>query len=197
MTAKVKICGITNIEDATLAENLGADFIGLIFAKKSPRYVSPEQAKKIVSALSSAKAVGVFVEQDHQETENTAENCGLWGIQHYSYFDTPFQNHAYIYAIRMGAPDAPKDFTFQNYDYLLIDSYDEKIHGGTGKTFDWSKIPLDRDRVFLAGGLGPENICAAARENVFSLDLSSSVEAHPGKKDPEKLKSLFDNLKNA
>lgn len=194
---KIKICGITTIEDALLAEKLGADFLGFIFAKTSPRYISPQKAKNIISHLTTAKPVGVFVDDNHAATEDIAEYCGLWGIQHYQYFSEPFQNQAYIYAVRMGAPETPENFSSLHCDYLLIDSYDEKIHGGTGKTFDWSKIPLDRARVFLAGGLGPDNICAAARENVFSLDLSSSVEAQPGKKDPDALHMLFTNLKNA
>lgn len=198
MRVKIKICGVTNIGDALLAESLGADFIGLVFADGSPRCVSETAAKEIAGALTTAKAVGVFVQHSRDETERIAEECGLWGVQHYTYFPEGFWGPHYIYALRLGAPDQPQDFSSLNCDYMLIDSYDEKQHGGTGKTFDWAELPaaIPRARVFLAGGLGPHNICAAARENTFSLDLSSSVEARPGKKDPAKLKKLFTNLKN-
>lgn len=198
MRPKVKICGITNLGDALLAESLGADFIGFVFAEKSPRRVTETAAKEISAALTTARAVGVFVEHSRDETERIAEECGLWGVQHYSYFPEGFWGPHYIYALRLGAPAMPQDFSSLKCDYMLIDSYDEKQHGGTGKTFDWSELPsgISRARVFLAGGLGPHNICAAAREKTFSLDLSSSVEARPGKKDPAKLKQVFTNLNN-
>lgn len=198
MKPKIKICGITNIEDALLAESLGADFIGLIFASQSPRCVDTQTALNITKELTSAKPVGVFVEHSFEETHRIAEQIGLWGIQHYSYFEDVFEGFKYIFASRLGAPDTPTDFSSLSNDYLLLDTYDKTKHGGTGQTFDWSRIPksVDKSRLVLAGGLAPENICAAARENSFALDLSSSVEAHPGKKDPQKLKQLFDNLRD-
>lgn len=197
MKPKIKICGITNIEDAMLAESLGADFIGLIFAHQSPRHLSILQAIEISRKLTTARPVGVFVEQTYEGTLEIADAVKLWGIQHYSYFPQSFVNYTYIYASRLGAPDTPEDFASLNFDYLLLDSYEKNKHGGTGHSFDWSQIPeLDRARIILAGGLGSHNICAAARENVFALDLSSSVEAHPGKKSPKKLKTLFSTLQS-
>ncbi len=203
---KIKICGVTNAEDALLAERLGADFIGIIFAQKSPRAVEIAAAKNIAAALKTAKTIGVFVEQTHKETAEIAAACGLWGVQHYTYFSQGFADAQYIYAMRLGAPESaavPQDFSLNfsltGADYVLIDSYDEKQHGGTGKVFDWAEIPsaLPRARLFLAGGLNADNIGAAAGENVFALDLSSGVEARPGHKDPEKLKQLFINFKDA
>jgi len=199
---KIKICGVTNIEDALLAEHLGADFIGIIFAQKSPRAVGIAAAKNIAAALKTAKTIGVFVEQTHKGTAEIAATCGLWGVQHYTYFPQGFTDAQYIYAMRLGAPETaavPQDFSLTGADYVLIDSYDEKQHGGTGKTFNWADIPsaLPRARLFLAGGLNANNIGAAAGENVFALDLSSGVEARPGHKDPEKLKQLFINFKDA
>ncbi|HRJ13293.1 MAG TPA: phosphoribosylanthranilate isomerase, partial [Alphaproteobacteria bacterium] len=123
---------------------------------------------------------------------------------HYSYFPQKFDGFNYIYAVRMGGPpasagagSAPKDLSSLTADYLLLDSYDENQHGGTGKTFDWSQLAkLDTRRTFLAGGLGPLNICAAARISPYALDLSSSVEISPGIKDPNKLQQLFENLRD-
>lgn len=201
MTPKVKICGLIDPQDARLAEALGADYIGLVFEKSSRVYVDIDQAKKITAVLDRAKPVGVMVDQSYEESIEIAEKAGLWGIQHYTYFDQGFRTagFAYIYAARLGAPNTPENFSSLKYDYLLLDSYDKKKYGGTGKTFDWGTIPnVDRARLFLAGGLGPDNICAAAREKTFALDLSSSVEAEPKdgvyRKDPEKLKKLFSNF---
>jgi len=194
---KIKICGITNSRDALLAESLGADYIGMIFARQSPRNVTVELADAIAQKLTTAKPVGVFVEQDYIKTLEIAQKVGLWGIQHYSYYPQKFPDFQYIYAVRMGAPDAPKDLSSLQADYLLLDSYVENQHGGTGKTFDWAELAqLDRSRAFLAGGLGPLNICAAAQTFPYALDLSSSVETAPGIKDANKLQQLFENLRD-
>ncbi len=196
-TSKVKICGITTARDALLAEQMGADYIGLIFARQSLRCVTIDKARAIIAQLKTAKPVGVFVEQDYNKTLEIARAVSLWGIQHYSYFPQKFDGFNYIYAVRMGAPNAPKDLSSLSADYLLLDSYDENQHGGTGKTFDWSQLAeLDKRRTFLAGGLGPLNICAAARISPYALDLSSSVEISPGIKDPNKLQQLFENLRD-
>mgnify|MGYP006424874121 CR=1 FL=1 len=194
---RIKICGNTRVGDALLAERLGADFIGLIFARQSPRHVSVDRAHAIAASLSRARPVGVFVDQDYEETLEIAEKCGLWGIQHYRNFPEGFRDFTYILGLRMGEPGMddpnwPDDWASLACDYLLIDTYDKKAHGGTGKTFDWDRIPaMARDRTFLAGGLGPHNICAAAKQGVYALDLSSSVETSPGIKDPDQLEILF------
>jgi phosphoribosylanthranilate isomerase len=193
MRTKIKICGITRPQDAMLAEQLGADYLGFIFAPSSPRYIAPMDARAITAQLTRAVPVGVFVDTSVDETLAIAHAAGLKAIQHYQYHPGAFRDYSYICAMRMGAPDMPADWSLSAADYVLVDSYDAHSHGGTGKTFDWSALAgQPMARLFLAGGIGAHNLGAALRLSPFAVDLSSAVESAPGQKHPLKLQQLFE-----
>lgn len=198
MRSNIKICGITRIEDALLAEELGADFIGLIFTRPSPRCITPGQAREITSRLTRAKAVGVFVEQNFEETLAIAKTAGLAGIQHYSLPEKKPAPYFCIYA--QAVQGVVDDTVFQHPvpDYILLDTYSVRQHGGTGRSFDWSLIPpAHHHRIFIAGGIGPHNIAAALALRPYAIDLSSGVEDSPGIKSHEKLNHLFAEINYA
>lgn len=186
---RLKICGITRPEDARLAESLGADFIGLIFAAQSKRQVTVNQARAIAAALTTARPVGVFVDTPASAVEALAGAVGLWGVQHP---DPPRGGFADAVTIQVIPHDRIADHTpVEGAAYRLIDTHVPGQAGGTGRSFDWSCLPGERSDIFLAGGLRPDNIAAAARLGVHGLDLSSGVEAAPGFKDPHLLRALF------
>lgn len=194
---KVKICGITNVEDAKLCSNLGADAIGFIFHKKSKRYVEPELVKKMISKLPPFLIkVGVFVNERSSTVNKIADYVKLNVVQlHGDELPEYLEKIKYptIKAFRVN-----DDFNFENLnDYenhsFLLDSLHLKEYGGTGLKFDWDKIPNDiKNKIILAGGISEENIEKIYNEVCpYAIDVSSSVEIEPGKKDHNKLKSLF------
>ena len=182
----LKICGTTNLEDALFCDELGVDYLGFIFYPPSKRYITPEAAKPIIQQLTHSKAIGLFVEQSTAEILTIAKDLNLWGVQVYQ--DHIFPKGAEIQVIRAIAIDDPLP---QNYDYLLIDSH---RLGGTGQSFDWSRLPLDLSRVFLAGGINTGNIKAALEHNPFAIDLVSGVETQSGKKDFAKITTIMESL---
>lgn len=191
MKTRIKICGITRVEDALLAEKLGADFIGLILTHHSKRSISADHARDIAGALTTAKPIGVFVEQDFAETINLARHIGLHGVQHYTYFDAGFAPFFYIHAQSIAAEQHP-NMGFSSADALLMDTKVGSQHGGTGQTFDWSVLPpVHLSRTIIAGGITPDNIADALRLTPYAVDLSSGIEDSPGIKNAQKLQQLF------
>ncbi len=201
---RVKICGITNIEDALLACELGADAIGLIFYENSPRCVNIEQAAAIVAPLPEQIAkIGVFVKTPPDEIRRHIERVGLTAVQfHGDYaFDTiaQFPPEMVIAVARVGA-----DFQAHTLEQwrevaaaVLLDTQKRGLYGGTGETFDWQAAIEAKTyaKIILAGGLTPDNIAlAAASVAPYALDISSGVEASPGKKDHATLRRLFEQL---
>lgn len=187
---KVKICGITRAEDAALAIELGADYLGFIFVKESPRYV---ECGSIAAALRAAalpphSRVGVFRDASRDEILRTIETAKLDLVQiHGAPVDVPVP---VIHAFQIG--DALPDTTTRA-DYVLFDT-----GGGTGRTFDWSLLErYDRAKpFFLAGGITPDNVAGAiAKTHPYAIDLASGVERAPGIKDPDKLKALFEAIR--
>lgn len=181
MKPKVKICGITRAEDAELAIELGADYLGFIFVKESPRYIEhPPQTHGV-------QRVGVFRHATRDEILRAIEVAKLDLVQiHGPLVDTGFPT---IHAFKVG--DTLPDTT-TTAEYVLFDT-----GGGTGRTFDWSLLEsYDRTRpFFLAGGLTPDNAAdAIAAARPFAIDLSSGIERAPGIKDPEKMKRLFEEI---
>lgn len=202
---RIKVCGITSVEDATAAINGGADALGFIFAEKSPRYVSPNDAREIVSELPPfIHFVGVFVDKDPIEVQEIIEYCGLTHVQLHGKENPEYcENLAnsaspckLIKAFRVGSATMAADFTPYEKSVIgfLLDTYVEGIEGGTGKTFDWQLIEtlkLQRP-VILAGGLSPENVAEAVTKVApFAIDVNSGVEIEPGKKDHAKLAELM------
>lgn len=199
---KLKVCGITNPGDARECARLGVDFIGFVFAP-SPRQIAPEAALEIARLLGSAvKTVGVFT----QEGESVAQIAGLCKLDyiqlHGDQSDRLAQNlgaERVIRAVRIS--DANSINTISSYPsacYYLLDSYSKNAKGGTGTTWDWKLIsePIIDKPIFLAGGIDAENVAEAIqRVNPFAVDVSSGVEAMPGKKDIVKLERLVRNVR--
>lgn len=203
---RIKVCGITSAEDAKEAIGIGVDAIGFIFAESSPRFISPEKAKEIVTQLPPfIHYVGVFVDKDPVEIQEIIEYCGLSYVQLHGSEDAEYcQKLAQaatpcklIKAFRVGSRTMAADFTpyEDSVKGFLLDTYMEGQEGGTGRPFDWSiveslKLQLP---VILAGGLNPENVAEAIRSvRPFAIDLNSGVETEPGKKDLAKLRNLVE-----
>src|SRR3712207_4382090 len=194
---KVKVCGITNPDDARVAAKAGADAIGLVFAE-SPRRVSVERAKEIAAALpQDVLKVGVFVDAGPEEVLRIAREVGLDYAQLHG--DEPPEAVAeirggglgVIKALRVRNADALADVERYEADLFLLDAWSAKARGGTGARFDWklAKSLKGRDNILVSGGLDPENV----REAIgffepYGVDASSSLEDRPGKKNGERVR---------
>lgn len=197
---KVKICGITNLADAKAAVAAGADALGFVFYKKSPRYIIPEKARRIIKSLPSRIVkVGVFVNAKRKEILKTARSCGLDTLQFHGAespaFCLGFKDYKTIKAFRVKDRLVLKNILKYKTSAYLFDTFVRSKPGGTGEKFDWRllKIPGNiKQQVFLAGGLRQGNIKEAmGRLSPDWLDVSSSVEKEPGKKDRGKMKKLI------
>lgn len=196
----VKICGITNLADALLAAELGASAIGFIFAP-SPRQMTPHKVRKIVRAIPPlVKTVGVFVNEASATIKAVMQHCGLDLVQLHGDESPAFCDELMPYAIKsVRVKDESCLQTSRAYHgkvrALLLDTYSREKVGGTGKTFDWNlaiKIKKMGVPVILAGGLGPSNINLAIQTvNPYAVDVNSSIEAYPGKKDPALMKAAM------
>ena len=203
---RVKICGITSIEDAMAAVEAGADAIGFVFAP-SPRQIDSATAKRIADALPPFIArVGVFVNADPSLLE-VARDCGLDAAQlHGEQSDLFAQLLApHIRIIRvLRVKDEESLASIKSYpaaDAYLLDTFSKDALGGTGKSFDWElavKAKQFGKPVILSGGLNPENVEEAVRlVRPYAVDVSSGVELSPGKKDHNKIKELVENVRKA
>ncbi len=201
---RVKICGITNIEDAKVAENAGAYAIGLVFYKDSPRYISINKAKEIVKNVTPLlNCVGLFVDADKAYINNILEQVNLDILQFHgqeSEQACALYNKPYIKAIRMNEEinllEEVKEYF--SAKALLLDTYVEGILGGTGKVFDWNMIPRNLEKpIILAGGLNVDNVKDAINKvNPYAVDVSGGVEIEQGKKDPDKIKEFINETLN-
>jgi phosphoribosylanthranilate isomerase len=199
---KIKICGITNAEDAAVAVSAGADALGFVFYRKSPRFVEPCVVRSIVAGLPPfILSVGVFVNEDLSVVRTIVDECGLTlaqlhGDETAEYCDS--LGRPVLKALRMkdrGAVSTLADFqACRHVRGFLIDAFSEQAYGGTGHTTDWA-LAAEAARsatVLLAGGLTPANVSGAIRQvGPYGVDVSSGVEAEPGKKDPAKLKAFI------
>ncbi len=198
---RVKICGITNIEDALLAVGLGADALGFVFAP-SPRKISPEVAREIIEALPPfVSRVGVFVNQVRDKVEKIAHLCNLDVLQLHgeesSAYCKAFELKV-IKALRVKDSSVLDVMSKYEVDAFLLDTFVGDKHGGTGKTFNWKIAGEAKSfgEVILSGGLTPKNIDEAIVDvEPYGVDVSSGVEAYPGKKDPEKLRAFFNAVR--
>jgi len=201
---KVKICGITNWADARLACKSGADFLGFNFYRPSPRYIKPAKAREIVRRLpKKVAAVGIFVNETEQAMLEIARAVGLRYFQLHgdespmliSRLRRSLPSVKVIKAIRVRTNiRADQVRSFRGASAILLDGFDSRRRGGTGKTFDWSLVARfrTRRRVFLAGGLTPDNVAdAICATRPYAIDVCSGVEMAPGKKDSAKVKALM------
>jgi phosphoribosylanthranilate isomerase len=197
---KIKICGITRVEDAQLCADLGADFLGFIFVRSSPRYIEPEKAAEIASRVKGPKFVGVFRDESLEAIHRITHRAGLDLIQFHgteSDEDIHTLGLPSVKAIRVGET-LPDTSSHPSADWLLFDTFDDRRGGGTGRPFDWSLLAIyPRTKpFFLAGGLGPDNVAAAiSLVRPDAIDVSSGVESASGIKDPDKLRTLFERVK--
>jgi len=205
--AKVKICGITNWPDARRAIEAGADFLGFNFYAGSPRYIEPTKARRIVKRMPKrVGAVGVFVNESEEKMAEIAHSVGLAQLQLHG-DESPAvvrrlsRSFSVIKAVRVRKSFRATQLSrFKDAKALLLDSFDAKQWGGTGKVFDWSAAGRVNGgvKIFLAGGITPENVGAAIRiTNPYAVDVCSGVEATPGKKDAKRMKAFMRAVEKA
>jgi phosphoribosylanthranilate isomerase len=199
MTPRVKVCGITRVEDAMLAADLGAAAIGFVFWPKSPRVISVETARAIAATVPPwVVCVGVFVDQDAEYVRETARDVPLGAIQLHG--NEPPAYAATLMQPVLKALPVHAGFDARALDELppaitvLLDAHDPERRGGTGATIDWqiAKAAAMRRPIVLSGGLNPDNVAAAIDTvHPYAVDVSSGVELAPGVKDPDKMRAFF------
>jgi phosphoribosylanthranilate isomerase len=204
---RVKICGITNVEDALLACELGADAIGLNFYGKSPRCISPFMASKIIQKLPPfVVPVGVFVNWQAAAVTTLAKALGLAAAQLHGDESPQLVNEiakkvSVIKALHLGKGSVlPPIAKYRGATAFLLDAPHSGQYGGTGHTTDWSlaHTAAKSHRILLAGGLTPENVAEAILAvRPYAVDVTSGVESKPGRKDPAKLSAFFDAVARA
>lgn len=206
---KVKICGITNLEDALLSARLGADALGFNFYEKSPRYIAPEKAGAITERLpEDVMKVGVFVNEAVGRICKIADIAGLDAIQLHGEEDNKFIEDVHmrsglvvIKAFRISLDFNPNRAKYSSAEAVLLDKYSSREPGGTGETFDWNIARLVSnlvDRVYLAGGLTTDNVAdAIGTVRPYAVDVCSRIEARPGKKDAARLERFIAAVKEA
>jgi phosphoribosylanthranilate isomerase len=198
---KVKICGITNIDDALYAAELGADALGFIFVKSSPRHISPGAARKIIQALPPfVVPVGVVADMPYNDILEIIDQTSIGCVQLHG-DETPKQIVKYpvpVYkSFRVDSSFNPEILRRYKGSAYLLDTKISGELGGTGQTFNWEIAVKAKEygRIILAGGLTPENIIEAVRiVQPYAVDVNSGVEECPGKKDRNKMKLLFKQL---
>jgi phosphoribosylanthranilate isomerase len=199
---KVKICGITREEDARLAVRAGADALGFVFVKTSKRWIPPERAAAIITDLpSQVLPVGVFVNTPGEEIRRLMDVTGIRLVQLHG-DETPQEASdlgAPVWkAFRVGPAFDATALAAYNVDGYLLDTMVDGMMGGTGKTFNW-QIAVGAKQygpVILSGGITPDNVQQAIREvSPYAIDVSSGVEASPGRKDPARIARLFDAIR--
>ncbi len=195
---KTKICGITNIDDALCAVELGADALGFIFVESSPRYISPAAAHAIIRALPPfVVPVGVVMNTQRAAIRAIAEESGIGCVQLHGDEQPEEMTGLGVPAyksFRVDGKFSPEILRRYPGPAYLLDTYAEGGLGGTGKTFDWDIAVGAKafGKIILAGGLNPENIAGAIRKiRPYAVDINSGVEISPGKKDRIKLQELF------
>jgi phosphoribosylanthranilate isomerase len=216
---RIKVCGITRLEDAELAVEFGAWAVGMIFYEASPRACSTDEALRIATALRRRVEVcGVFVNAPLEEVVQIADELGLTMLQFHGDEGPAYCAEAghragarVIKAAQVASIGEVRDLERFHVDYHLLDARStepgrEGLRGGTGETFDWTLLAARRSKVplILSGGLGPHNAAEAFvtvsrqghRAVPFALDTASGTEATPGRKDPERLRAFFDAVQS-
>jgi phosphoribosylanthranilate isomerase len=201
----VKICGITNLPDAQSAVAAGADLLGFNFYERSPRYISPVAAREIIDQLPNhVLSVGVFVNESLTTIRSIAstakiDKLQLHGDESPSYCNE-LDDHKIIKAFRVGNMFDPQQTLEFAVESIMLDASHPELRGGTGIVFDWSVAVRVRElggQLFLAGGLGSENVAAAIKTvRPFAVDACSALEVQPGKKDSRKVAEFVAAVRN-
>jgi phosphoribosylanthranilate isomerase len=204
----VKICGITNVDDALAALEFGADSLGFNFYRQSPRYIEAEQVDAIVRKLCHGELVGVFVNSTIQDVVAAVEISGINTVQFHGEESAEYLSKfravssvRVIKALRVSDRFDPRTTAEFESDAVLLDGYSSNARGGTGSVFDWQIARSANNaggQLYLAGGLTPHNVVQAIRTvGPYAVDVASGVESKPGKKDRGLLKAFIRNAKNA
>jgi phosphoribosylanthranilate isomerase len=207
MAPHVKICGITRLQDAELAVELGAWAVGMVFYEPSPRRCALDEAERIAAVLRRrVELCGVFVNASLEQVERTSEQLGLTMLQLHGDEGPAFCLEAarrtgakVVKAAQVAGPGDIQDLERFHVDFHLLDARAKTpgrqgLRGGTGETFDWELLATRRSNVplILSGGLGPANVAEAiAKTQPFAVDTASGTESAPGHKDPDKLRDFF------
>jgi phosphoribosylanthranilate isomerase len=204
MRIRVKICGITRVEDAQDAVSCGADAVGLVFYPDSPRFISVEQARSIVETVAPfVTVVGLFVNPDPEQVQDVISNVPL-GLLQFHGQETNAECKAYglpfIKSIAMheGTDSQAVMESYPDAAGFLLDAWQPQTHGGSGITFDWRQVPENPPApLILAGGLTPENINTAIKAvSPYAVDVSSGVESAKGIKSADKMLAFMKGVQD-
>jgi phosphoribosylanthranilate isomerase len=196
----VKICGITNLEDAMASVEAGASMLGFNFYRRSPRYLEPLAAGRIVEKLPRGiMCVGVFVNEPKEEVERIAREAHLSAVQLHGdespTYCRDLKKFFVIKALRVSHDFQPEQAALYETDAVLLDGFTDQAYGGTGRGFDWSigmRTRLLVEKLFLAGGLDPTSVATAiASVQPYAVDVCSSLESLPGRKDHGLLRAFI------
>jgi phosphoribosylanthranilate isomerase len=197
----IKVCGITNLADALVAVEAGADALGFNFYRRSPRYIAPLDARRIIERLpSTVLSVGVFVnEAEPAIVASMVDEAGVGAVQLHgdesAEYCRALQGRHVIKALRVGSDFSPERVLEYETDAILLDAASAEAYGGTGRVIDWSVARRTREvfpKLFLAGGLSPENVAEAiAAVKPYAVDACSGLESAPGRKDANRLRAFI------
>lgn len=213
---RIKICGITNLADARAAVAAGADMLGFNFYRPSPRVIKPEDARAIIDALRpeiknlprTVTMVGVFVDESAESIVRIAEQAGIAAIQLHGDESVEFcrelktllPDRFLIKAIRARGAGLTEHAAEYDVDAIMVDAFDTELRGGTGHTVDWHLARRTREvvpRLFLAGGLSPENVGEAINVvQPYAVDACSALESSLGRKDVERMNAFVSAVRN-
>jgi phosphoribosylanthranilate isomerase len=200
----VKICGITNLDDALAAVAAGADALGFNFYKPSPRYITPQDAREIIEQLpETLLTVGVFVNEEPAAVKAIAGEVGLRALQLHGDESSEYcRKLAEYYVIKTFAVSDSFDVQAAHeykVEAIMLDTKHNSLRGGTGRVFDWSvaqQAALTIPKLFLAGGLSPENVQNAVETvRPFAVDACSALEDRPGKKNHERMRVFINTVR--
>ena len=202
----VKICGITNLDDALAAIAAGADALGFNFYKPSPRYITPHAARDIIEQLpASPLTVGVFVNEESPQAvmnianEATIKAVQLHGDESPDYCRELASRTSVIKTFAVSDSFDPKLAFAYEVDAIMLDTRDNRLRGGTGRVFDWSiaqQVSQIIPKLYLAGGLSPENVAEAINKvRPYAVDACSSLEDKPGTKNHERMRALIETVR--
>jgi phosphoribosylanthranilate isomerase len=213
---RIKICGITSLEDARAAIAAGADMLGFNFYRPSPRFITPQDAQTIIDTLrAEIKAssrtvtmVGVFVNEPAESIVRIAAEAGVAAVQLHGDESVEFcrelkallPDRFLIKALRARGNAVTEPAAEYNVDAIMLDAFDAELRGGTGRTVDWHLAQHIREvvpRLFLAGGLSPENVREAIDAvQPYAVDACSALESSPGRKDAERMNAFVRAVRN-
>lgn len=208
---RVKFCGITSLGDVEKAVKTGADSLGFVFFKDSPRYVNDEYAEAIIKDIPPfVTSVGIFVNEDLRFVEDCVERCGLNAVQLHGdetreycskFYGLKLKGVKLIKAIRLRDKDSIRSIEDCPADAILLDAYKAGMYGGTGSVFDRSLAVFAKEygrRLIISGGLNPDNVYEVIKEiKPYAVDVSSGIESSPGKKNIELMEEFINEVRRA